>query len=105
MKLIYSLIFGIVLAGCAFNSHVVTGTSRPAIQPETVRVFDLIPENAQIVGLVHVHEPSAFGIDRTIKHLKNSAAKMGANGIVFDGKESSGNGMNSEYSAKAIFVP
>lgn len=80
-------IFGLVfLSGCLSptGSHVVTGSARPSITPEAVKIIPRAPEKVDPLGIVNatVYGESQKTQDHAISLLKQEAAKMGANTIV-----------------------
>jgi hypothetical protein len=82
----------LLLAGCSTSSHVLTGTARPAIAPDSVRIFNQAPPGhyEQIATVTASSQGSlAIGsqqnMDTAIARLKEEAAKLGANGVVLQG--------------------
>ncbi len=75
----------VLFTGCSTSSHKVTGTLRPGVSPETVKIYNSIPPHAQVIGVVTAH--SFAGIDlnqataNAISDMQAQAAKMGANGL------------------------
>lgn len=79
----------VLLYGCSTSSHVLTGTARPAIAPENVRIFNQAPpgQYEQIATVTASSQGSlAIGsqqnMDKAIERLKAEAAKLGANAVV-----------------------
>jgi hypothetical protein len=76
------------LTGCATSSHKVTGSLRPELPPESVKIFHAMPPHAQIIGTVSAS--SFAGIDmkqataNAITQLQVQAGKLGANGVVLN---------------------
>jgi hypothetical protein len=87
MKAIISLLLAVVAcAGCTTGSHVVTGTVHPAIPKDTVRIYQTMPQNCEVVGLVDASTPEATGgLETLISKVKKDAASMGANGVILSG--------------------
>ena len=82
---------GLLLASCSSappSSHVLTGTTRPAIDPAKVKVYASAPANAEQVAVIEAssrHSGASTDqeqMDAVIALMKAEAAKLGANGIV-----------------------
>ena len=80
----------VVISACA-SSHVIVGTTRPAIKPEQVRVYLDAPARYETVALLEASDLGANGfsaqsrMNKVMKRLKAEAASLGANGIVLQG--------------------
>lgn len=78
--------------GCATGSSIVTGTVRPAINSNDVKLYLDPPVEYETIGIVDASSEVKFSsqaaTDRTIKELKKQAAKIGANGILITNTES-----------------
>jgi len=80
-----------MLLGCATSSHVMIGTARPPISPESVRVYVQPPERYEEVATLDASSQGSFAItsqqnmDKAIARMKEEAAKLGANGILLQG--------------------
>lgn len=85
-KVCILMLLPIFLFGCATGSSIITGTVRPAIDPELVILYLEPPENFEIIGLVEAASDVEFSRqmaqDRTIQRLKVEAAKIGANVVL-----------------------
>jgi hypothetical protein len=96
------LFLGVLLAaiaGCASApTQVVTGTVRPPISPNDVKIYSHPPPVFEEVAMLDASTHSVFGtggqksIDAVIQQLKEQAAKLGANGIIFEGFQDSQSG-------------
>lgn len=80
-----------VLTGCV-SSHVIVGTVRPAIDPETVHVYLRPPAGSyEEVAILDSTSNHSFTItaqgktDKVIWRLKKQAASLGANGVLLQG--------------------
>ncbi len=79
------------LAACAPSSHVLVGTTRPAISPSLVKIYSHPPPSFEEVALLDASSKSAFSpggqksVDKVIERLKAEAAQLGANGIILEG--------------------
>lgn len=78
-----------LLAGCSTSSHVLTGSARPPIAPDSVRIYNQPPpgQYEQIATVTASSQGSlAIGsqqnMDKAIARLKEEAAKLGANGVL-----------------------
>jgi hypothetical protein len=85
----YSLLFTVVLlacTACASGSVIVTGTTRPAVAPESVRLFVDPPAEYDVIGLVSASSDAGWteqgDVNYAIAELKRLAAKLGANGVL-----------------------
>jgi hypothetical protein len=71
--------------GCVTGSHILTGSSRPALLPDSVKVYTAVPTHAEVIGIVSSQSrgrPGQGSTDACIRELKIQAAKIGANGLV-----------------------
>lgn len=107
-KLFLPLFVALFVSGCATSSHVVTGTVRPAISPDGVKVYSTRPAAAEDVAIVSADSINGLTWQQAqndaVRRLKSQAAKLGANAIVITGTENdvwSG----SKATAQAVFVP
>jgi hypothetical protein len=80
-----------LLAGCV-SSHVIVGTVRPAIDPESVRLYLRPPAGSyEEVAILNSTSNHSFTItaqgktDKVIGRLKKQAASLGANGVLLQG--------------------
>ena len=97
----------VIVAGCATGSHVLTGNARPAVAADAVKVYAVMPERAEVIGLVNASNDALYkqaGMDSVIKKLKKEAAAIGANGVVVSGQLNNA-WTGTEVSGTAIFVP
>lgn len=81
----------IALTGCV-SSHVMIGQPRPAIAPETVKIYFRPPAGKyEEIALLDTSSRHSFSItaqgktDAVIARLKEEAAKLGANGVLLEG--------------------
>ena len=80
-----------VVAACATNSVVITGTQRPPISPADVKIYSKPPPSFEEIALLNASSDSMFTtggqktVDKVIEGLKEQAAKMGANGVILEG--------------------
>ncbi|HSM10396.1 MAG TPA: hypothetical protein VK827_02345 [Lysobacter sp.] len=87
-------------AGCASTSRVMLGQPRPAIAPEQVRVYYAPPPGRYVE--IALLETSSGGftygeqnkMDSVIGKLRVEAAKLGANGVLFQGTGDEYSGSN-----------
>jgi len=106
LRLVSAAALAALLLGCATSSHVMIGTARPPISPESVRVYVQPPERYEEVATLDTSSQGSFAItsqqnmDKAIARMKEEAAKLGANGILLQGVQdqqsgSIGTGMGS----------
>lgn len=98
-RMLLVLVLG--LAGCATSSHVLTGTPRPAISSDQVKIYTAPPPGRyEQIAVIDAVSSQSFAVssqqktDKVIVRLKEEAAKLGANGIILQGiaSETSGGG-------------
>jgi hypothetical protein len=105
--------FAVLLAGCATSSHVLVGTPRPPISPDSVRVYLQPPPKYEQIAAIDASSKGSLALtsqqnmDKAISRLKEEAAKLGANGVLLQGvqdQQSGAIGMgggNSSYSGNS----
>jgi hypothetical protein len=107
-----NLVFAVLIlvTGCVTTSHHVTGTLRPPVAQDEVKVYATLPANPKTIGTVSVTSfksmPWQDAYVVALKELKIEAGKLGANGLVIIDY---GNTNNCELNGatidgKAIFV-
>ena len=89
----------LLLAGCASTSRVMLGPTYPAIAPEQVRIYYQPPARYREVALLETASGSfTYGeqhkMDAVLANLRIEAAKLGANGVLFQGTETGYGGSN-----------
>ena len=100
----------ILITGCVTSSHHVTGTLRPAIPQDEVKVYDAVPAHSKTIGTVSVTSfqctPWQDAYVGALEELKMEAAKLGANGLVIVdyGNPKDGELNGATIDGKAIFV-
>jgi hypothetical protein len=72
------------------GSRIVVGISRPAIAPESVKVYIHPPAKFEEVAILNASSKNAFASDQSLTdsallRMKKDAAKLGANGILLSG--------------------
>jgi len=81
----------VLLLGCSTSSHVMIGKVRPAISPESVRIYLQPPPQYEEIAALDATSQGSFAItgqqnmDKAISRLKEEAAKLGANGVLLQG--------------------
>ena len=81
----------LMLLGCSTSSHVMIGTARPPISPESVRISLQPPEKYEEIAALDATSQGSFAItsqqnmDKAMARLKEEAAKLGANGVLLQG--------------------
>ncbi|HYB32040.1 MAG TPA: hypothetical protein VED45_01285 [Steroidobacteraceae bacterium] len=103
----------LLLAGCSTSSHVLIGTPRAPISPESVRVYLQPPPHYEQIATITGTSQGSLALtsqqnmDKAIERMKEEAAKLGANGILLQGVQdmqsgSVGTGVgNSSYSGNS----
>lgn len=88
-----------LLSGCATSSQIVTGTARPAIPFEAVKVYSTMPPAAEEIGLINVEASgkNQSAVDTAVKELRIRAGRLGANGIVIEGRGTTSSQTESSF--------
>ena len=82
-----------MLAACSTSSHVLVGTARPPISPESVKVYLQPPPKFDEIATLDASSQGSFAftsqqnMDKAMERMKQEAAKLGANGILLQGVE------------------
>lgn len=75
-----------MVIACASGSAIVTGTVRPPIAPELVRLYLEPPPKHEVIALVSASSDAGWteqgSVDYAIEELKKQAARLGANGVL-----------------------
>lgn len=80
-----------LMAACATDSVVITGSPRPAISPADVRIYWRPPAVFEEIAILNTSKNSAFTtggqktVDKVIAGLREQAARVGANGVILEG--------------------
>ena len=88
----------LLLGACAPTSHVITGKTRPPIEPSQVTVYSTAPPAYEEIALIDATSRSSgsFGdqkkMDAVIDRLKKEAASPGANGVLLQSTGSENGG-------------
>lgn len=89
-RLLFAALLSLLLAACA-SSHVLTGQPRPPIDPAQVQVY-FTPPNVPYEEIALLETSSGaftYGeqnkTDSVLQNLRQEAAKLGANGVIFQG--------------------
>jgi len=89
INLLIVLISGIIIAGCATGSSIITGEKRPPVDPSTVKLYLENPARYEVIGIVTASSDSGWTEQQSqnyaVKELKKQAAKLGANGVLITG--------------------
>jgi uncharacterized lipoprotein YajG len=103
----------LLLSACATSSHVLVGTPRPPIAPESVRVYLQPPPHYEQIASINATSQGSLALtsqqnmDKAIERMKKEAAKLGANGILLQGVQDQQSGAigsgvsNSSYSGNS----
>ena len=98
LTVLMGIFFSIVLCGCVTTkiSTIITGTTRPAISSNEVKIYIDPPAKYETIGIIdasrEVESSRQTTQDIVINELKSQAAKMGGNGLILigTGNQSSG---------------
>ena len=97
LRTLTAALLSLTLAACA-TSHILTGQPRAPIDPAQVRVyFDPPPAGYEEIALLETRSGAfTYGeqnkTDQVIDKLRVEAAKLGANGVLFQGTSDSWGG-------------
>jgi hypothetical protein len=103
----------LLLSGCSTSSHVLIGTPRPPISPDSVRVYLQPPPKYEQIATLNASSQGSLALtsqqnmDKAMERMKNEAAKLGANGVLLQGVQdqqsgSIGTGVgNTSYSGNS----
>ncbi|OHE83877.1 MAG: hypothetical protein A2579_04665 [Lysobacterales bacterium RIFOXYD1_FULL_69_11] len=97
LRILTAALLALTLAACA-TSHILTGQPRAPIDPAQVRVyFDPPPAGYEEIALLETRSGAfTYGeqnkTDQVIEKLRVEAAKLGANGVLFQGTSDSWGG-------------
>ncbi|WP_101927344.1 MULTISPECIES: hypothetical protein [Luteimonas] len=90
VRLLFLLLLAPIVVGCA-SSHVLTGTPRAPIDPAQVRIYHGPPPGQyEEIALLNTSSGAfTYGeqnkTDSVLQKLRTEAAKLGANGVLFQG--------------------
>jgi hypothetical protein len=92
-------VMALLLAGCESTSRVMLGPTYPAITPDQVHIYYQPPARYREVALLETQSGSfTYGeqhkMDAVLNKLRIEAAKLGANGVLFQGTETGYGGSN-----------
>ena len=79
------------LTGCSTSSHVTVGQTRPAVSPQSVKVYLRPPAKFEEIALLDTNSLWSFRfsqqghMDSAMARIKAEAAKLGANGVLLQG--------------------
>lgn len=78
----------LAMSGCAEGTTVVTGNQRPAINPSQVQMYSAPPQAPyEVIAIVRASSGNGWSdqqsVDYAVEELKNQAAAVGANGVIF----------------------
>ena len=106
LRILTAALLALTLAACA-TSHIMTGQARAPIDPAQVRVyFDPPPAGYEEIALLETRSGAfTYGeqnkSDQVIEKLRIEAAKLGANGVLFQGTSDSWGGSGVSVGAGA----
>lgn len=89
-KLLLISLIAATLTSCNTTTHVLVGQKRPAIAPESVKIYVQPPKKFEQVAIVDANSVNTFrltqqgAMDATMARLKHAAAALGANGILLN---------------------
>lgn len=93
MKKPIVLIFSILIFVSCASSHILVGTPRVPIDPSKVKIYIDPPAKYEKVAIIEASSKNSWTftdqgkMSKVVERLKNEAAALGANGILFEGAE------------------
>ncbi len=109
------LIAVLALVGCSTSSSIVVGKSRPEISPSQVKIFLRAPKKYEEIAVLDTSSKQSWAVtdqgkmDVVVTRLKETAAKLGANGVLLQssgdrsvGSISSATGSATAYGSSAF---
>lgn len=99
------------LAGCSTSSHLLLGTPRAPIPPESVRIYRQPPAKYEQIATVVASSQGSLALtsqqnmDKAIGRLKREAAKLGANGVILQSVETRQSGAIGTGVGSASYGP
>ena len=107
-RILTLLALTVFLFSCSTGSYILTGQARAPIDPSQVTVYLEPPAEFETIGIVEsssgVEFSSQKAQDRTIRELKEQAAKIGANGVLLSGTGSRSDDMYGMYSGGIMYA-
>lgn len=109
LRILVSALLVFTLTACA-SSSILVGTPRPAIDPATVKIYLKPPAKYEDVALLDASSKSSWAIsdqgkmDVVVRRLREEAAKLGANGVLIQGRGEQAAGTVSSASGSATNV-
>lgn len=96
-KILLPLAAASLLAACASGGPLVTGTPRAPIDPSQVRFYYDMPAGAEQIAIIDANSGAfTYGnqnkTNAVMQKLREQAAKLGANGVVYRGTVSGPSG-------------
>lgn len=91
MKFLPTILASLILSGCAASSSILVGTARSPISPDQVKIYLSPPKAYEEVAVLDASSKSSWAatdqgkMDVVVTRLKEEAAKLGANGVIFRG--------------------
>ena len=102
MRTLVLMLVVLVLTGCA-SSHIMVGNARAPIPVSEVKIYLHAPAKYEEIAIIDASSKASFSfgdqakMEKVIARLKEEAASLGANGILFQGE-------GSEASAGTVYT-
>ena len=107
LSTIIVFLFFTVLFGCVTGSSIITGMTRPAINPSDVKIYLDPPEQYESIGIIEVSSEILFSRqaaqNKVVDELKSRAAKVGANGVLLTNTGSQSVGIVGYHSNRTFY--
>ncbi len=109
--LLLAALLACAAAACSTSSHVLIGTARPPISPESVRVYLQPPPKYEEIATINASSQGSLALtsqqnmDKAVQRLKEEAARLGANGILLQGVQDTQSGSIGAGGGGASYGP
>lgn len=95
-----AVLFGalVLLCSCGSTSTMMVGQARPAISPDTVRVYYTPPRRFERIAIINSSSGATWSFttrgqtEDAISKLREEAAKVGANGVLIEAIDTTSSG-------------
>lgn len=98
-------------AACSTSSHVLIGSARPPLPPESVRLYLKPPPKYEEIATVSATSQGSLALtgqqntDKAMQRLKEEAARLGANGVLLQGVQDTQSGSIGAGGANTSYGP
>src|SRR5436190_21596430 len=89
-RILLAILLSAVLSGCGSTRVFMVGRRRPAIAPESVRIYQYPPRHFERIAIINASSAGAWPVtlhgqtNQAIEKIKEEAANLGANGVLIE---------------------